>query len=50
MPAMPMTRCFGNLETSKAVQHIASSGFVTRIRMQLGEYFTACSLALFTTS
>ena len=45
-PAMPMTRFLLNFETWYAVQHIASSGLVTRIRMQFGEYFTACSVAV----
>ena len=49
-PAMPMTRVLGNFETWNAVQHIASSGFVTRIRIAFGEAFTACSVAVLTTS
>ena len=49
-PAMPITRFLLNFETMYAVWHMASSGFVTTIRMQLGEYFTICSVAARTTS
>src|SRR5712692_2411972 len=49
-PAMPMTRFLLNFEIMNAAWHMASSGFVTMMSMQLGEYFTHCSVAARTTS
>jgi hypothetical protein len=49
-PAMPIIRFFGRPVTFHAAQHIASSGFVTRIRIAFGEYFIAFSAAVLTIS
>ena len=50
MPAIPTTRCLGKPLTRCATWHMASSGLVTTIRMQSGEYFTACSTLALTMS
>ena len=42
-PAMPSTRSRGKPDASRATWHIASSGFVTMIRIASGEWRTACS-------
>ena len=43
-PAMPITRCLGKPLTQKAGCTIASSGFVTQIRIALGEcWATDCT-------
>ena len=49
-PAIPITRFFGNLLTLNAAWAMASSGFVTMIRIALGESFTTASTTPFTTS
>ena len=41
---MPITRSRGKPETLKPVQHIASSGLVTRIKIAFGERFATCSV------
>ena len=38
---MPITRFFGSPETFHAAQHITSNGFVTRMKIAFGEYFTS---------
>jgi len=45
---MPTTRWRGKPETLLATQHMASSGLVTKTRIDPGEYLTACSVALLT--
>jgi hypothetical protein len=49
-PAMPITRWAGNFDFFHASCTIASSGFVTRIKMELGERDTTCSTTLPTIS
>ncbi len=49
-PAIPTTRFLLNFDTHSAACAMASSGFVTTMRMQLGEYFATCSVAVRTTS
>ena len=49
-PAMPITRFLLNLETWNAACAMASSGLVTTMMMQLGEYLATCSVAVLTTS
>ena len=46
-PAIPMTRSRGKPLSLKTAWHIASSGFATGTMMQLGEYFTTCSVTDF---
>ena len=48
MPAMPTTRCLGKPLTWNARCAIASSGFVTGIRMQSGEFSTTSRTTLVT--
>jgi len=49
-PAIPTTRFLGNPETQNAACAIASSGLVTTIMMQFGEYFTTPSVAVLMTA
>ena len=42
-PAIPRTRSRGKPDALRATWHIASSGFVTMIRIASGECFAACS-------
>ena len=42
-PAIPRTRSRGKPDAWNATWHIASSGFVTMIRIASGEWRTACS-------
>ena len=49
-PAMPITRFLLNFETWNAACAMASSGLVTTMMMQLGEYLATCSVAVLTTS
>ena len=49
-PAMPTTRSLLNFETHKAACAMASSGLVTRMRIELGENLTDSSVALRTIS
>ena len=49
-PAMPITRFLLNLETQKAACAMASSGLVTTMMMQFGEYLATCSVAVLMTS
>ena len=46
-PAIPMTRSRGNPLSFSTAWHIASSGLATGTMMQLGEYFTTCSVTAF---
>ncbi len=47
---MPITRSGGNPDFFQASWTIASSGFVTRMRMACGERWTVCSTTLPTIS
>ena len=49
-PAMPITRFFEKPLTLNAACAIASSGFVTMIKIAPGEIFTTASTTPFTTS
>ena len=46
-PAMPITRSRGKPLSFSTAWHIASSGLATGTMMQLGEYFTTCSVTAF---
>ena len=47
-PAIPSTRSRGNPDAFIATWHIASSGFVTMMRIAFGECFAACSTTALT--